>query len=134
PQPPAAQMPPPAQIPPPAGPGAIQAPEAHAPAAPPPPDPDFAGTVVIPMALVRPVGSEKLGEAGELIEVSAHHPFLLDEPDIVWHVVEGGVMIFAVALDKGEPVGPRTHFLGVLPGQVMFGFDLQRYGVGSGFL
>ena len=43
-------------------------------------------------------------------------------------------MIFTVALDKGEPVGSRTHFLGVLPGQAMFGFDLKRYGVGSGFL
>ena len=30
-------------------------------------------------------------------------------------------MIFTVALDKGEPVGPRTHFLGVLPGQCCSG-------------
>jgi NHLM bacteriocin system ABC transporter ATP-binding protein len=98
-------------------------------------DPDFSGTVIIPvspdLSAARP---GRLEEAGELVELSAHRPFLLDDPASVWHVVEGGVMIFTVALDNNEVVGPRTHFLGVLPGQVMFGFDLQRYGVGSGFL
>jgi ATP-binding cassette subfamily C protein len=51
----------------------------------------------------------------------------------VWYVVNGGVLIFTVALEKGEPVG-RAHFLGVVAGQLLFGLDLRRYGVGSGFL
>jgi ATP-binding cassette subfamily C protein len=92
---------------------------------------DFAGTVVIPMP-ARAAGRAEID--GILHELDPHEPFLIDDPNTVWEVVEGGVMIFAVALDKGEPVGARTHFLGVLPGQVMFGFDLQRYGVGSGFI
>src|SRR4029453_8154879 len=49
-------------------------------------------------------------------------------------VGEGGIVIFPVALEKGEPVGTRTHFLGIVSGQVFFGFDLRRYNVGSGFL
>ncbi len=105
---------------------------------------DFSNTVVIqvPAELLAAAraGSAAAGpavrfeEEGEAIEVSGHKPFLLDDPDSVWYVVEGGVLIFTVAIEQGQPVGTRKHFLGVLPGQAIFGFDLQRYGVGSGFL
>lgn len=97
-------------------------------------DPDFGGTVVIPVPPELRAGAGRIEDEGVLEEIDPHKPFLLDDPNTVWHLVEGGVMIFTVALEKGEPIGSRTHFLGVLPGQVMFGFDLQRYGVGSGFL
>lgn len=100
---------------------------------------DFSSTVVIPipkelLAASTPAGSLRFEDEGEAIEASGHKPFLLDDPDSVWYVVEGGVLIFTVAIENGQPVGTRTHFLGVLPGQAIFGFDLQRYGVGSGFL
>ncbi len=100
---------------------------------------DFGQTVVVPvpkelLAAASRTGSERFEDEGEAVEVSAHRPFLLDDPDAVWYVVEGGVLIFTVAIEDGQPVGTRTHFLGVLPGQAIFGFDLQRYGVGSGFL
>lgn len=98
---------------------------------------DFGQTVVIqiPKDLQAPSPtSERFEDEGESVEVSAHRPFLLDDPDAVWYVVQGGVLIFTVAVEQGQPVGTRTHFLGVLPGQAIFGFDLQRYGVGSGFL
>ncbi|ODS52727.1 MAG: NHLP bacteriocin export ABC transporter permease/ATPase subunit [Acidobacteria bacterium SCN 69-37] len=91
----------------------------------------------MPAAAVEQVGTTAGGrfeDEGEAVEASGHKPFLLDDPDAVWYVVEGGVLIFTVAIENGQPVGTRTHFLGVLPGQAIFGFDLQRYGVGSGFL
>jgi NHLM bacteriocin system ABC transporter ATP-binding protein len=104
---------------------------------------DFSNTVVIQVPTELLSASRaghtagpvvKLEEEGEALEVSGHKPFLLDDPDSVWYVVEGGVLIFTVAIEQGQPVGTRKHFLGVLPGQAIFGFDLQRYGVGSGFL
>lgn len=104
---------------------------------------DFSQTVVIqiPQELRAAVaaaaggsGSERFEDEGEAIEASGHKPFLLDDPGSVWYVAQGGVLIFTVAIENGQPAGTRTHFLGVLPGQAIFGFDLQRYGVGSGFL
>ncbi len=101
---------------------------------------DFSATVVIPIpkellaAASAPGGASRFEDEGDAIEASGHKPFLLDDPNAVWYVVEGGVLIFTVAIENGQPAGTRTHFLGVLPGQAIFGFDLQRYGVGSGFL
>jgi NHLM bacteriocin system ABC transporter ATP-binding protein len=99
---------------------------------------DFSQTVVIqiPKELLAAAaaGGERFEDEGEAIEASGHKPFLLDDPNAVWYVAAGGVLIFTVAIENGQPVGTRTHFLGVLPGQAIFGFDLQRYGVGSGFL
>ncbi|MCC7044018.1 MAG: NHLP bacteriocin export ABC transporter permease/ATPase subunit [Acidobacteria bacterium] len=101
---------------------------------------DFSQTVVIQIpqelrdAVAAASGSGRFEDEGEAIEASGHKPFLLDDPNSVWYVAQGGVLIFTVAIENGQPVGTRTHFLGVLPGQAIFGFDLQRYGVGSGFL
>jgi ATP-binding cassette subfamily C protein len=101
---------------------------------------DFSQTVVIQIpqelrdAAATAAGSGRFEDEGEAIEASGHKPFLLDDPNSVWYVAQGGVLIFTVAIENGQPVGTRTHFLGVLPGQAIFGFDLQRYGVGSGFL
>lgn len=97
-------------------------------------DHGFGHTVVMPVPHELRRGAGRIEEEGELVELNPHEPFLLDDPATVWLVVEGGVMMFTVAVEKGAPAGARTHFLGVLPGQAMFGFDLQRYGVGSGFL
>src|SRR4029450_6889812 len=71
--------------------------------------------------------ARRVEDEGELIEVSAHRPFLLEDPDSVYYVVEGGLLIFTVALEKGAPVGQRTHFLGIGPGQCCFGFHLNGY-------
>src|SRR5690606_32172836 len=94
---------------------------------------DFSGTVVMPVPreLLAATSGERFEDEGEEIHVSGHRPFLLDDPNAAWYVVQGGILIFTVAIEQGQPVGTRTHFLGVLPGQAIFGFDLQRYGVGS---
>ena len=48
-------------------------------------------------------------------------------------MVSGDIMLFTQAIENGKP-GARTHFMGVAQGECFFGFDLQRYDVGSGFL
>lgn len=95
-------------------------------------DADFARTVFIPMPAKLLTGARGLDAEGELIEVSAQAPFLLDDPEVCYYVVTGGVLIFTIPLDKGRPSGIRAHFLGILPGQCLFGFDLSAHG--SGFL
>ena len=66
------------------GPPAAAARAAEAPA--PIGDADFSSTVVIPMAARPPAGPGRLEEAGTVVDVSAHRPFLLDDPSTVWRV------------------------------------------------
>ncbi len=91
-------------------------------------------TVVMPALPESGDTTLQLEDEGEEVVGSAHKPFLLDDPESVYYVVSGGLLIFTVALDKGQPVGQRTHFLGIVQGQCCFGFDLKGYGFGSGFL
>ena len=91
-------------------------------------------TVIMPTPPELAEKARRIEDEGELVEGSAHRTFLLDDPDSLWYVVSGGLLLFTVALDKGKPVGQRTHFLGILPGQCCFGFDPVGYGFGSGFL
>jgi NHLM bacteriocin system ABC transporter ATP-binding protein len=95
---------------------------------------DFEKTIVIPSTAEMLARTRRIEEEGEPVEVSAHQPFLLDDEEMVWFVVSGGIDIFTVALEKGKPAGTRSHFLAILPGQCFFGFDSRRYGMGSGFL
>ncbi len=97
-------------------------------------DEDFSRTVVMPVPADLIAASWRVEDEGEGLTVSAHDPFLLDDPDFAWYVVTGGILIFTVTLEKGEPVGTRQHFLGIVPGQLCVGFDMKRYGLGSGFL
>lgn len=85
-------------------------------------DEAFQRSVVMPVPTVRKAAA-KMEEEGEAVEGFAHKPFVLDDPDLVWYVVTGGVLIFTVAMDKGAPVGPRQHFLGIVAGQCFMGFD-----------
>jgi NHLM bacteriocin system ABC transporter ATP-binding protein len=132
-----AAHPPAAKAPAPAAPGAPAAPAAArapaAPAAAPEPS-DFSQTLVVPMSAAMLGLARKVEDEGELLELGGHKQFLLDDPDSVWYVMTGGIDIFTVAVKDGRPEGARTHFLGILPGQCFFGFDLLSYGMGSGFL
>jgi NHLM bacteriocin system ABC transporter ATP-binding protein len=95
---------------------------------------DFGRTVVMRVTPEMLAEARRVEDEGELIEVSAHRPFLLDDPASLWYVVSGGLLIFTVAVEKGQPVGARNHFLGIVEGQACFGLDVARYAVGSGFL
>ncbi len=77
---------------------------------------------------------QPLEELGERVVATANKPFLLDDPEEVWLVESGKFELFAVTVEKGEPVGARQHFLTVDAGQAAFGMDTARYGMGSGFL
>lgn len=90
---------------------------------------DFARTVFVPAPTPAAV-RQGLEAEGELVEVSAQAPFLLSDPDVCFFVVTGGLLVFTVPLDKGQPAGIRTHFLGVLAGQCAFGFDLTPHATG----
>ena len=77
---------------------------------------------------------EHLKREAALVEADGNHPFLLDDPEMAWFVETGRVEIFTVAVEDNRPKGARTHFVSVLPGQLMFGMDLQAFAMGSGFL
>ncbi|HEV3139684.1 MAG TPA: NHLP bacteriocin export ABC transporter permease/ATPase subunit [Vicinamibacterales bacterium] len=100
-------------------------------------DDDFSHTVVIhlpDLAKLTAPQAWSIDKEGELSEFHAHKPILLDDPEHLWYVVSGGVLIFTVQVENGQPTGPRTHFLGIVQGQCFFGFDIASYGLGSGFL
>src|SRR5262249_48853060 len=78
--------------------------------------------------------AELFAREGAALQVSAHEPFLLDDPEAVWYVEAGGILMFTVALQRGAPHGTRTHFLDIDAGQCLFGFDLQRTSASAGFL
>lgn len=95
-------------------------------------DDAFQRSVVMPVPVARKAAA-KIEEEGEAVEGFAHKPFVLDDPGFVWYVVNGGVLIFTVAMEKGTPVGPRQHFLGIVAGQCFMGFD-PTYTHSSAFL
>lgn len=82
----------------------------------------------------RSMLAEYFAVEGVLQEASGNHPFLIEDSDNVWFVETGRVEIFTVTVKNGQPVGARLHFISVGEGQAMFGMDLARYGMGSGFL
>lgn len=93
---------------------------------------DMSRSIIIPIVAPPAEAAVAIEREGEGMEVGAHQPFLLDETDFVWYVLEGGIDIFTVAIEKQQPKGTRSHFLGILAGQCFFGFD--SVGASSGFL
>ncbi len=86
-----------------------------------------AGEVATLEAVLRRRGRER--------KVSGNTPWVISGADTVWYVAEGRVELFTVALDaNGEPRGARSHFLTADAGQLIFGMDFERYGLGAGIL
>jgi NHLM bacteriocin system ABC transporter ATP-binding protein len=85
--------------------------------------------------LVRQLGAQRpLEELGDSAVVAANKPFLINDPDATWLVVSGKLELFTVRVENGQPTGTRTHFLSLVPGQMFFGVDSDRSGLGWGFL
>ncbi|HVS15081.1 MAG TPA: NHLP bacteriocin export ABC transporter permease/ATPase subunit [Thermoanaerobaculia bacterium] len=82
----------------------------------------------------RPPWSRLLAGEGTLVEVGGNTPFLLDDADSVWVVEAGDVNVFAVQLDERHEPGARSHYVNIGAGELLFGMDLERYGIGSAFL
>ena len=71
--------------------------------------------------------------SGDRRTVGAKDAFLLDDPERAWIVVSGKVEIFTVRTEDGRPVGERSHYLTVRPGEALLGMDLERF-QGADFL
>jgi NHLM bacteriocin system ABC transporter ATP-binding protein len=71
---------------------------------------------------------------GEAVDPSPQQPFSLDDPDQIYYVVSGGLLVFTVAGDVDGTGGTRTYLLDVPPGSAAFGLDLVQYGTGTRFL
>lgn len=71
---------------------------------------------------------------GQLSMLSGLNPFLLDDPEAVWWLEAGKVEVFTVAVEDGQPQGHRSNFTSVGGDALLFGMDLDMYGVGHGFL
>lgn len=77
---------------------------------------------------------QPLEELGEVVELRGSRPFVASNPASVWLVETGKLEVFTVSLERGEPVGPREHFLTLDEGDVLFGLDVRELGVDAGFL
>ena len=78
--------------------------------------------------------AELLGREGQRVAPAAHTHLLLHDPETVWYVEAGGLMIFTAVIAHGEPRGTRTHLLDVGPGECVFGFDAIGIPDGIGVL
>ncbi len=79
----------------------------------------------------KPRALEELGQ-GEV--TTANRPFLISDASTMWILEEGKIEIFTVNIKNGEPVGARTHFVTVEPGEAFFGLESDYLGFDSGFL
>lgn len=78
--------------------------------------------------------AELFRSAGECTVLSGLNPFLLDAPDAVWWVESGKLEVFTVGVEDGLPQGHRSNFASLAADTLLFGMDLESFGVGHGFL
>ena len=64
-----------------------------------------------------------LGTRGDTREAGSNAPILLEEPDLVWAVVEGKVDVFAVRVHDGRAEGARDYLFSASAGDVLFGME-----------
>jgi hypothetical protein len=78
---------------------------------------------------------EKIFEKeGTFLKLEGNSPLLLSERENIWVVHSGKVDVFLVQVQKGKPVGSRTHLFRAEEGDALLGMDLTRYGRGFGLL
>ncbi len=73
-----------------------------------------------------------LADEGEPLVPSPHEPLALDDPEWVWYVVSGGLLLYTATLEDGVP-GTRTHLFDVGPGELLFGLDPSPETQDTGF-
>jgi NHLM bacteriocin system ABC transporter ATP-binding protein len=62
---------------------------------------------------------------GTPFAISGNTPVLLDDPQAVWLVGSGGVLVFATSLQNGRPAGVRTQLCRARAGQILLGADVE---------
>lgn len=75
-----------------------------------------------------------LDEQGEEIDAMPSRPLMVDDPNFMWLVASGRVDLFTIALEDGQQVGTRKHFLTIEAGQAFFGIDTDRFGFEWAFI
>ncbi|MBN2007794.1 NHLP bacteriocin export ABC transporter permease/ATPase subunit [candidate division KSB1 bacterium] len=71
---------------------------------------------------------------GSLSIVGGNTPFLLDDENSLWYIRSGKVEIFSVQVSEGKPHGSRNHFFSAVAGQILFGMNINEYGLDLGLL
>jgi NHLM bacteriocin system ABC transporter ATP-binding protein len=86
------------------------------------------------MPVVAPELADAIVQAGELQILRLNQSFVIEGSDNVWFVKGGRIDIFAVQLEDDEATGPRSHFLSLENGSLVFGMNFARQEQGYCFL
>jgi NHLM bacteriocin system ABC transporter ATP-binding protein len=86
------------------------------------------------MPAVSPTISNALVRAGELQILRLNQTFVIEGSENVWFIATGRIEIFTVQLEAGEATGPRSHFLSLEAGSLLFGMDFAQQEHGYCFL
>jgi NHLM bacteriocin system ABC transporter ATP-binding protein len=86
------------------------------------------------MPAVSPSIGNALIQAGELQVLRLNQTFVIEGSENVWFIASGRIEIFMVQLEAGEATGPRTHFLSLEAGSLIFGMDFAKQEHGYCFL
>src|SRR5260370_41245133 len=78
------------------------------------------------MPAVSPSIGNALIQAGELQVLRLNQTFVIEGSENVWFIASGRIEIFMVQVEAGEATGPRTHFLSLEAGSLIFGMDFTR--------
>ncbi|MCP3943143.1 MAG: NHLP bacteriocin export ABC transporter permease/ATPase subunit [Desulfobacteraceae bacterium] len=70
---------------------------------------------------------------GKNFEISGNSPILLTGQDNVWYVLSGCVDLFAIQFKNGRISNPKDYFFSGKTGDLIFGMNLDDYGMGQGF-
>jgi ATP-binding cassette subfamily C protein len=65
-------------------------------------------------------------QAGELQVLRLNQTFVIEGSENVWFIASGRIEIFMVQLEAEEATGPRTHFLSLEAGSLIFGMDFTK--------
>jgi NHLM bacteriocin system ABC transporter ATP-binding protein len=86
------------------------------------------------MPAVSPELIDALVQAGESEILRLNQSFVIEGSTNLWFVRSGRVDIFTVQLEDGEATGPRSHFLSLEAGSLIFGMDFAKQEQGYCFL
>ena len=86
------------------------------------------------MPSVSPTISNALIQTGGLQVLRLNQSFVIDGSENVWFIATGRIEIFTVQLEAGEATGPRSHFLSLESGSLIFGMDFAKQEHGYCFL
>ena len=86
------------------------------------------------MPAVSPTISNALIQAGEVQVLRLNQSFIIEGSENVWFIATGRIEIFTLQLEAGEATGPRSHFLSLEAGSLIFGMDFAKREHGYCFL